>query len=126
MYNLIIDVVNKIEFIELLGSLAYDQIKSYVSDLHKITDRHETKLYSMLIMANRLDPLSQNNLPHFQEAIEIALSWADKIAVVNGNRTLTLIQMKRIESEARKLVNTDIKIMRYKSKNDALKYILSK
>ncbi len=123
MYSLMIDVVKEMVYIELSGYLAYEEIVKYVNDLKKLTLQFESKIYSMLVISNRLDPISQYNLPHLQKAVELALSWAGDIAVVNGNRTITLFQMKRIEAEARKITNSDTKIMRFKTRNDALRYL---
>ena len=123
MYNFMIDIVRNMVYVELSGSLSFEQIMQYVDDLTYLKDKFDAKMYSLLVMANRLDPLSQDNLPHFQKATELALSWADKIAVVNGNRTLTLFQVKRIEESARKVICTDTKIMRFKTKKDALIYL---
>ena len=123
MYSLMIDIVKERIYIELSGNLTLEEIERYVDDLYKLTRKFEPQTYSMLIMTNRLDPLSQNNLPHFQKAVELALIWAGDIAVVNGNRTITLFQMKKIEAEARKITKSDTKIMRFKTRNDALKYL---
>lgn len=123
MYNFMVDIVREIVFIELSGSLSIEQIKEYVNDIHQLTLKFESKRYSMLILANRLDPISQYAIPHFRKAIEKALAWANKIAVVNGNRTITLIQMKRIEAEARAIIHSDTKIMRFKTKKEALIYL---
>ncbi len=123
MYNFMIDIVRNTVYVELSGYLSFEQIMQYVDDLNYLKDKFEPRMYSMLVMANRLDPLAQENLPHFQKATELALSWANRIAVVNGNRTLTLFQLKRIESSARKVICTDTKIMRFKTKKDALIFL---
>ncbi|MDF2544432.1 MAG: hypothetical protein K0S47_4150 [Herbinix sp.] len=123
MHKIIVDVLSEIVFIELSRNFQTESIKDYVADLNKLTVRFDARTYSMLILADRLDPLSQESIPEFQKVIEIALTWSKKIAVVHGNRTLTLMQMKRIEAEARKKTNSEIKVMRFITKYDAIQYL---
>ncbi len=124
MYNLMIDMVKDMVIIELSGSLSKEQIDEYVFALQKVTNKYESKIFSIIILANRLHPIAQQNIPNFERAAEILLSWANKIAVVNGNRTLTLYQMKRIETEVRKKLNADTPVMRFRTRKEAFNFML--
>lgn len=123
MYNLMVDVVNDLVIIELYGSLSEQEINAYVEDLQKITKKYESKLYSILIIANRLHPLSQKNIPNFKRATQLVLIWAKSIAVVNGNRTLTLYQMKRIVAEVREQSKLETPLIRFRTRKEAMEYI---
>lgn len=123
MYRINLDVVNKIFYIEASGSISSEDIKSAVADLKNLIDKLDRRQYSMLFLEQGLDPFSQDSLPAIQKALELVLDWAKKIAVVSGNRKVTQMQVKRIESEARKELNISIPIMRFRSVDEALNYI---
>lgn len=123
MYRINLDVINKIICIELSGSISLNEINTYLAEIKDLVNKFERGRYSMLILAQRLDPFAQNCLPVVQQITEIILNWAHKIAVVNGNRTLTKMQLRRTETEARKKVSSDTPIMRFQVINEAMNYL---
>ena len=123
LFDLLIDVPKNRVFIDLYGYFSFEHIKEFVDHLNQLTDAFQPNTCSILVMENRLAPISQDNLTYMQKATEILLPWADKIAVVNSNRTLTHIQMKRIVAEVSKVINVNDNVKRFKTKNDALKYL---
>jgi hypothetical protein len=123
MYRFAVDEVNKIIHIEVSGFLKRDEILAFVNDKRELFKQYFPKEYSLLIDAQRLDAISQDCIQLYQEVMEVGLDWAKKIAVVNGNRMVTRMQMKRIESSAKQKDETKIAIMRFKSIPEALRYI---
>jgi hypothetical protein len=123
MYRFAVDEVNKIIHIEVSGVLERDEILAFVNDKRELFKQYLPQEYSLLIDAQRLDAISQDCIQLYQEVMEVGLDWAKKIAVVNGNRMVTQMQMKRIESSAKQKYETKIAIMRFKSIPEALRYI---
>jgi hypothetical protein len=123
VYRINLDVINKIIYIEVSGSMSMKEINNFLVDIKDLVNRFRQRQYSMLIMAQRLDPLSQNNIPLFQQVIEIALNWADKVVIVNGNRTVTRMQLSRIEAEARNRTSSNTPIVRFHVINEAVNYL---
>jgi hypothetical protein len=123
VYRINLDVINKIIYIEASGSISLENIKKAVVELRNLIDKLDQGQYSMLFLEQRLDPFSQDSLPAMKKALELVLGWAKKIAVVSGNRTVTKMQVKRIEAEVRKEVNVSIPIMRFQTINEAMNYI---
>lgn len=126
MYRINLDVINKIIYIEASGSISMEEIRTAIANLSIIFDKFDRRQYSMLFLEQRLDPLSQDSLPDVKKALGFVLGWAKKIAVVNSNRTVTKMQMKRIEAEVRKDVNSNIPIMRFQTIKEAMNYINQK
>jgi hypothetical protein len=123
MYRINLDVINKIICIEVSGSMTLDEIHSSINDFSDLVSKFQQRQYSMLILAQRLDPISQDNLPVFQCLIELALTWAERIAVVNGNRTITKMQLKRIESDIRNKLKSDTPLKRFHIIAEAMNYL---
>ena len=123
MYRINLDVINKIICIEVSGSMSLKEINEFIIDLYDWVNKFQKKQYSMLIMAQRLDPLSQDNLPVFEKVLEIALIWANEIVFVYGNRTVTRMQLSRIEAEVRKKINSNTPIIRFQYIHEAENYL---
>lgn len=123
MYRINLDVINKIICIDVSGSMSSKELNKFIVDINDLVIKFEQKQYSMLIMAQRLDPLSQDNLPVLQQVAEIALQWADKIVIVNGNRTVTRMQLSRIVNEARKRIKSNTPIVKFHVINEAVNYL---
>lgn len=124
MYRINLDVVNNIVFIELAGSLQENEVSSYLYDLETLMGKFGTKELSIVVLAQRLDPLSQDIKIKFQKAIQIVINNAKKVAVVHGNRFMTKSQMKLIEQKVREVTDSDTKIARFSNRKDAMDYIL--
>jgi hypothetical protein len=99
------------------------EINNFIFDIDDLVSKFVQRQYSMLIMAQRLDPLSQDNIPVFQQLLVIALKWANKVVFVNGNRTVTRMQLSRIETEARRRTNSNTPIVKFNLINEALNYL---
>jgi hypothetical protein len=99
------------------------EINNFIVDINDLVSKFVQRQYSMLMMAQRLDPLSQDNIPVFQQVLEIALKWANKVVIVNGNRTVTRMQLSRIETEARKRINSNTPIVNFHVINEAVNYL---
>lgn len=123
MYRINLDVINKIICIEVSGSMSMKEINNFIFDIDDLVSKFVQRQYSMLIMAQRLDPLSQDNIPVFQQLLVIALKWANKVVFVNGNRTVTRMQLSRIETEARRRTNSNTPIVKFNLINEALNYL---
>jgi hypothetical protein len=123
MYRFSVDDINKIIHIEISGILKRDEILAFIDDKRKLFKQYLPKEYSLLIDAQRLDAISQDCIQLYQEVMKTGLDWAKKIAVVNGNRMVTRMQMNRIESNVRQENEPKIAIMRLKSISEALRYI---
>ena len=124
MYRFAVDEINKIIHIDISGFLKKDEILAFANDKRELFKQYNQNEYSLLIDAQRLDAISQDSVQYYQEAMETGLNWAKKIAVVNGNRMVTRMQMKRIESTARQDSEEKIAIMRFKTIAEALRYII--
>jgi hypothetical protein len=125
MYRFNLDANNKVIYIELSGSISLEEINACINDLRNLASNHSQRMYSILFITQKLDPFSQVNLPAIQHAFEIALNWANKIAFVYGNRTITRMQLRRIESYAREKLNSDTPVLRTTVLNDAMTYLNS-
>lgn len=123
MYRINIDDINKIICIELSESMSWKEINNFIVDINNLVIMFPQKQYKVLVMTQRLDPLSQDNIPVFQQAVEIALKWAKEIVIVKGNRTVTRMQLSRIESEAIKITNSSTPITRFQYINEAVNYL---
>jgi hypothetical protein len=99
------------------------EIYNFIVDINDLVNKFHQGQYSMLIMAQRLDPLSQGNIPLFQQVMETALKWADKVVIVNGNRTVTRMQLSRIEIEARNKINSNTPIIKFHVITEAVNYL---
>ncbi len=123
MYRINLDMVNKVIYIEASGFISQGDINYILVTLCNIMDRFDKGQYSVLFLEHRLDPLPQDNLQLAKKALELVLCWAKKVAAVSGNRTITMMQAKRIEAEARKEIDSNIPIMRFQTIIEAMNYI---
>lgn len=123
MYRINIDVNNKIIYIEVSGSMSLQEIISFIDDICDLVNKFGQRQYSMLIAAQRLDPLSQDKLPVVQQVAELALQWADKIALVYGNRTITRMQLSKIVTGARRNTHSNTPIASFQVINKAVDFL---
>ena len=122
MYHIGIDVIRKYIIIEVSGHMTMNEVQEYVKDLTDTIYKYEDKELSMLIMAQRMDPLSQECLPTFKEAIRVTLTRIKKMAVVH-TRFVTQMQMRRIEEEVCGELKMNCMIRRFKTKREAMNYL---
>jgi hypothetical protein len=103
--------------------MSLTEINNFIVDINDLVNKFVQREYSMLIIAQRLDPLSQDNIPVFLQVAEIALKWANRIAIVYGNRTVTRMQLSRIATEARERLNSNTPIVSFQVINEAVNYL---
>ncbi len=125
MYRINLDVISKIIYVEISGSMSSAEIDAYVTELSNLVYKFDKRQYSMLFLCQRLDPFSQDNIQAIQKATELIIDWAKKAAVVCGNRIVTKMQLKRVETEARKNVTSSTPIMGFRFISEALNYLNS-
>lgn len=123
MYRINLDNNKKIICIDISGSMSLDEIYSFINEFSDLVSKFNQRQFSILILANRLDPISQDNVVVFQQIIEIAHIWANKIAVVYGNRIITKMQLTRIESEIRNKLNSDTPLKGFYIISEAMNYL---
>lgn len=124
MYRFSVDEIHKIILIEISGFLQQGEILQFGNDKKELFNQYEPHTYSLLIDAHRLDPICQDCIPLYQEVMAIGFDWAKRIAVVSGNRTVTRMQMSRIEASIRHVKEENIPIMRFDSMQEARLYIM--
>ncbi len=124
LHKIKLDYVNKIITTDLSGKLDADDLILYYHDLWNLFHRFHPKECAFIGTISKLDPLSQESAGHFKQIIELCLARAKKIAIVHGNRTVTRMQMQRLEEEVRKEFFSEIQIMRFVNHHSAIKYIL--
>jgi hypothetical protein len=123
MYRINLDIIYKIICIEISGSITIDEINTYIKEIGELVNIFRPNQYSMLLSVRRLDPFPQDSLPIVQKAFELSLNWAKKIAIVNGNRIITKIQLERIVSTSRENIKSDIQILQFHTIREAMNYL---
>lgn len=124
MYSINIDHVEKIIYIELSGFMGKEEVKDYASEVNTLLSQLESKEYCMYANLAKLDPVSQDSLPYLITASKNSLLSLRKIATVH-KRTVTHMQMRKIETNANEGDLIDNKIMRFSSRREAMHYLKS-
>lgn len=125
MYRINIDVIKKLLIVEISGRMPLEEVQVYINDLTATVKKFDEKELSMLILAQRMDPLPQECINLFKEAIILLLTSLKKVAVVHS-RFVTQMQMRRLEEEVKTENIIEGTIMRFKTKKDALQYLNSR
>ncbi len=125
MYKLEVNHYNKIVCIELAGYLDKSEITDFSVELLSLLRHFKAMEYSMYANMERLDPISQDSIPYMTEVIRQALLTLDMIASVH-RRTVTQMQMRRIEAEAKLRYDIDNQILYFTTRREALYYLRSK
>lgn len=124
LYSIKTDHVDKIIYIELSGIMSKDEVIAYTTEVNTLLSQLESKEYSMYANLAKLDPVSQDSLPYLITASKNSLLSLRKIATVH-KRTVTHMQMRKIETNANEgdlIIN---KIMRFRSRIEAMHYLKS-
>ena len=124
MYSINTDHVDKIIYIELSGVMDKEEVETYASEVNTLLSQLESKEYSMYANLVKLDPVSQDSLPYLITASKNSLRRLRKIATVH-KRTVTLMQMRKIETNAKEGDFIENKIMRFRSRIEAMHYLKS-
>jgi hypothetical protein len=125
MYKLEVDHYNKVVCIELAGYLDKSEVADFADELLSLLRHFKTKEYSMYANMERLDPISQDSIPYMTEVIRQALLTLHMIVSVH-RRTVTQMQMRRIEAEAKLRYDIDNNILYFATRREALYYLRSK
>lgn len=124
MYNITIDSEAKLIYIELSGFMDQKEVEASATEVISILSQLKDKEYSMYADLGRLDPIPQDSIPIVTEAFKKSLLQLKKIATVH-NRTVTRMQMRRIETSAKEGNNIENQILRFRTREEALSYLLN-
>lgn len=122
MYSINIDKETKLVQVELSGFMNQEEVEAYAAEIISILDQLKTKEYSLYAQVGRLDPISQDSIPFLTEVTKKSLLQMKKIASVHS-RTLTRMQMQRIEAIARSAHNIENQILRFRTRGEAMSYL---
>lgn len=125
MYKLEVDHYNKLVYVELAGYMDKTEIADFTAELLSLLPHFAAKEYSMYANMERLDPVSQDSIPYMAEALRQALLCLHKIASVH-KRTVTQMQMRRIEADAKLGYDIDNRIICFPTRREALYYLRCK
>jgi hypothetical protein len=102
--------------------MCIEKVVAYASELNSLLSQIKNNEYSMYSSLEKLDPVSQDSLPYLIESTKNSLLLMRKIAMVH-NRTVTQMQMRRIETNANvdHLINN--KIMQFRTQREAMHYL---
>ncbi len=124
MYRINTDHAEKIIYIELCGFMNKEEVEAYTVEVNALLSQLECKEYSMYADLTKLDPVSQDSLPYLIAAAKNSLIHLRKIATVH-KRTITRMQMTKVEASANEDNLIDNKIMRFQSHREAMNYLRS-
>lgn len=124
MYSIQIDHTDKMIIIELRGYMEKEEVQAYATEVNELLSQLDSKEYSMFANLEKLDPVSQDSLPYLIAASKNSLISLRKIATVH-RRTVTQMQMRKVESNANEDNSIENKIMRFPSRREAMHYLKS-
>jgi hypothetical protein len=122
MYRIELDHLEKMIRVELSGYMEKEEVVAFSREVNALLSELKSKEYSMYASLERMDPVSQDSLPYLISTSKNLLLHLRKIAVVH-KRTVTQMQMRRIESIAKENEQIDNRIMRFYSRRDAMNYL---
>lgn len=123
MYSVNVDKVRKIIKMEVSGFMKAEEAKSFIAETESAMKQFKSKEAVMLVKLEDMKPTSQDVLPILMAGLNDALSTVKKIASVHSS-ALTQMQMKRVEDEVHGSNKASGGIIRFKSEEDAIKYLL--
>lgn len=124
MYNINIDSEKKLINFELSGFMARNEVEAIATEVISVISQLKYKEYSIYADLRRLDPVPQDSIPILMEVFKKSLVQVNKIGTVH-NRTVTRMQMERIEAGAREGSNVENRICRFRTKEEALSYLFN-
>jgi len=122
LYKIVVDANSKIIYITIAGQTTTDEVRAGTMEINDLLLQFEAKEFSILISAERLDPISQDSIPLIQESMKFVIERANKIAAVH-KRVITMMQMRRIEKKTFNNEGLRDRIARFNSAKEALAYI---
>ena len=123
MHTIHVDYTKKIITFEVAGILDLDSVKAFTHDLEEALYQFGPKEVSILACMELLDPVAQNCLPYMADSIAKAIAHARKIASVH-KRVITRMQMERIEKSVYTGSEDQIRIVRFSTRQQAMRYLL--
>lgn len=100
MYSITIDSNIKIINVVLCGFMDKGELIGFTTELNSLLSQLKDHEYSMCADFRRLDPIPQDSFPLLIEASGNSMLFMKKLAAVH-HRTVTEMQMRRIESIAK-------------------------
>ncbi|MBP1754656.1 MAG: hypothetical protein H6Q59_1054 [Firmicutes bacterium] len=123
MYSITIDSNTKIVNVVLCGFMGKEELISFTTELNSLLSQLKEHEYSMCADFGRLDPIPQDSFPFFIEASGNSMLIMKKLAAVH-HRTVTEMQMRRIESIAKDRNNiSNDKVFHCKTLREAMTYL---
>jgi hypothetical protein len=122
MYRIKEDYAKSLILIEIKGKMERKEVESFANELSDIFDRYPLKSMSVISCNERMDPLSQENARIMKAVTQECVLKANKIAVVH-KRTVTKMQLKRLEKEVKEDGHHGVPIMRFSTREEAQDYI---
>ena len=122
MYKIDVDKDNKIINIELSGHMQLEELETYTTEIIEIINHFNKNEVLILASMERLDPVSQANLPICIENLTALSAYIKKIAFVH-KRVVTRIQQERIVKAVNVKNGRNLPAMSFNTKNDALKFL---
>lgn len=124
MYKIEVEAEKKLVKVEIKGSFTTEEINSYLIEIDEILICYGKKEAKVLMALERMDPVTQDNLQLLIKGLSVEERYIKKFALVEG-KVVTRMQMKRLETEANKLIQNELVVGRFNNKRDAMIFLLS-
>ncbi len=122
MYRIKEDYEKSLILIEIKGKMEREEVELFARDVSDTFNRFPLKSMSVISCNERMDPLSQENARIMKAVTQECVLKANRIAVVH-KRTVTKMQLKRLEKEVIEDGHHGVPIMRFSTREEALDYI---
>ena len=122
MYRIKVDQDKKLIMLEIKGKMEREELNSFDQEINDVLNGFPPKSMALISFLERMDPMSQENAVLMKNITRECVLKAEKIAVVH-KRTVTQMQLKRLEKEVQQEGFHGVSIMRFSSRNEALVYV---
>ena len=122
MYQIKVDDDKRLILVEIMGKMERDEVESFAKDMSDTLNRFPLKSMSLIVCKEKMDPLSQENASLIKNVTRECMQKAAKIAAVH-KRTVTRMQLKRLEQEIKEDGFHGVAIARFSSRAEAFDYI---
>jgi hypothetical protein len=123
MFQIEVDKQKKLIQLRFSGQINPEHISINEEALMKELQQFEPGEVAVLVLAERMEPVSQENIPTITKAIYLLKAHARRIASVHKN-VITRMQMGRIEAEPWKEEYKELpSIQRFRTEKEALEYL---
>jgi hypothetical protein len=117
-----VDQEKKLIMLEIKGKMEREELDSFDKEINDVLNQFPPKSMALISLLERMDPLSQENARLMKNITRECVLKTERIAVVH-KRTVTQMQLKRLEKEVQNDGYHGVPIMRFTTRNDALVYI---